>query len=98
MRPMLEVKDLWVAYERPVLKGINMAIAEGERVVLLGPNGSGKTTLLKAILGLVKPKGGLVKIFGNSVEDVRHETRVSTNLEDQASRARTSSRGYIGFP
>ncbi|HZL45068.1 MAG TPA: ABC transporter ATP-binding protein [Opitutaceae bacterium] len=48
----------------PALQGINLAIAEGEVVGLLGPNGSGKTTLLKIILGLLAPTAGVCRVFG----------------------------------
>ncbi len=46
------------------LEGINLCVAEGEVVGLLGPNGSGKTTLLKVILGLLAPTAGFCRIFG----------------------------------
>lgn len=45
---------------RVVLEDIDLAVAEGEIVTLIGPNGSGKTTLLRALLGAVKPKAGRV--------------------------------------
>ena len=46
------------------LRDINLSIAEGEIVGLLGPNGSGKTTLLKIIMGLVAPTAGTCRVFG----------------------------------
>jgi len=46
------------------LTEINLSIAEGEIVSLLGPNGSGKTTLLKIIMGLVAPTAGACRVFG----------------------------------
>jgi ABC-2 type transport system ATP-binding protein len=46
------------------LTEINLSIAEGEIVGLLGPNGSGKTTLLKIIMGLVAPTAGACRVFG----------------------------------
>jgi ABC-2 type transport system ATP-binding protein len=48
---------------------------------LLGPNGSGKTTLVRTILGLLKLKDGSIKIFGENIEDVRGEIRLSTNYQ-----------------
>lgn len=45
---------------RVVLEDIDLAVAEGEIVTLIGPNGSGKTTLLRALLGAVKPAAGRV--------------------------------------
>lgn len=46
------------------LKGVDLALPQGEIWGLLGPNGSGKSTLLKCIIGLVKPDGGEIRILG----------------------------------
>lgn len=43
----------------PVLRDIDLAVAPGERIVLMGPSGSGKTSLLRAVIGLVPSEGGL---------------------------------------
>ena len=53
---MLEVRNLHVGYETShVLNGIDLTVAEGESVALMGRNGMGKTTLVRAICGLVPP-------------------------------------------
>jgi manganese/zinc/iron transport system ATP- binding protein len=63
--PAVEVHDLTVAYRtQPVLWDIDLALPEGRLIAIVGPNGAGKTTLLKAILGLVTPTTGWVKIYG----------------------------------
>ena len=49
---------------RPVLTGIDLEIAQGELVGLLGPNGMGKTTLLSVMAGVLSPQKGTVKIDG----------------------------------
>jgi len=49
------------------LKGVTVALKEGEVLGVIGPNGSGKTTLLNVISGLVKPDGGRVLIGGVDV-------------------------------
>lgn len=46
---------------RSVLEGIDLSICEGEIVTLIGPNGAGKTTLVRVILGLLKPRTGVVQ-------------------------------------
>jgi energy-coupling factor transport system ATP-binding protein len=62
------VRDLHVAYaDRPVLRGIDLAVREGEIVVLMGRNGAGKTTLLRAIAGLARAQQGEVAIGGRSI-------------------------------
>jgi iron complex transport system ATP-binding protein len=50
--------------DRPVLADVDIAVAPGELVGLLGPNASGKTTLLRALAGLIEPTSGSVLIDG----------------------------------
>ncbi|MEM7480712.1 MAG: metal ABC transporter ATP-binding protein [Acidobacteriota bacterium] len=60
----LEVHDLTVAYRtQPVLWDIDLELPAGQLIAIVGPNGAGKSTLLKAVLGLVKPITGWVKVF-----------------------------------
>ena len=49
---------------RDVLIDTSFAIQQGEFIGLLGPNGAGKTTLMRAILGLLPPRAGSVRVFG----------------------------------
>ena len=67
MAKALEIDRLTVSYGRNVvLRDVTFSVEEGEYLGIMGPNGGGKSTLLKAILGIVKPSGGSVKIFGRS--------------------------------
>jgi len=60
----LEVHDLTVAYRtQPVLWDIDLSLPAGRLIAIVGPNGAGKSTLLKAVLGLVRPLTGWVKVF-----------------------------------
>lgn len=70
--PPLEIHDLTVAYQkRPVLYGIDLEVPLGSLVGIIGPNGAGKSTLIKAVMGLLKPVGGWVKVFGKSYAENR---------------------------
>jgi branched-chain amino acid transport system ATP-binding protein len=65
---LLEIKDLNAHYgPSHVLQGINLNIAEGELVALLGRNGMGKSTTLKSIMGMVKPTSGAVFFGGRNI-------------------------------
>ena len=64
-RPMISVRDVVVSYAgRRVLNGINLDIARGETMVLLGGSGSGKSTLLRQIIGLERPQAGCIVVNG----------------------------------
>lgn len=68
MTPVAEVRGLVCGYgDRAVLNGIELSIAQGERVALLGPNGSGKSTLIRAISGILKPQRGEVLLQGEPI-------------------------------
>jgi branched-chain amino acid transport system ATP-binding protein len=61
----LEISDLQAWYgESHVLHGVNLEVAQGEVVTLLGRNGSGRTTTLRAILGLTGTRKGSIRIRG----------------------------------
>ena len=63
MPPLVQVADVACGYRgREVLKGVSLALGEGELVVLLGPNGAGKSTLVKAIAGQLAPEQGWVRV------------------------------------
>ncbi|QPF90634.1 metal ABC transporter ATP-binding protein [Bradyrhizobium commune] len=49
-----------------VLENANFAIEPGEFIGVLGPNGAGKTTLMRAILGLLRPSTGTIRVFGRT--------------------------------
>ena len=51
---------------RDVLSDVTLAINRGEFIGVLGPNGAGKTTLMRAILGLIGPRAGAIRVFGET--------------------------------
>ena len=68
----LEIHDLTAGYyKKPVLWGIDLKVPKGKLVGVVGPNGAGKSTLIKAIMGLVPPSSGWVKIFGKTYNENR---------------------------
>ncbi len=79
--PTLEVHDLKVSYGGiHALKGIDLHIAAGELVALIGSNGAGKTTTLKALAGLLHCTAGKLHYQGNSLHHVPAHQRVSAGL------------------
>jgi branched-chain amino acid transport system ATP-binding protein len=68
---MLTVESLVVAYGAvEALHGVDLTVAAGEIVTLLGANGAGKTTTLRAISGLVAPRSGRVTLDGEPIARV----------------------------
>jgi len=81
MQPLIQVQDLFKSYRRdsleiPVLRNINLEIAEGEFIAFMGPSGSGKTTLLNLIAGIDKPTSGTIVIGGIDVGEL-NETELA---------------------
>ena len=68
---MLAVDDVEVFYgEIRALRGVALAVAQGEIVALLGNNGAGKTTTLRTVSGLLRPRRGGVRFDGQSLQGV----------------------------
>lgn len=59
----------------PVVSGVNIKIARGETVCLIGPNGSGKTTLLRTVTGQLKELGGCMSICGRQMASMSEKER-----------------------
>lgn len=70
--PILAVKNIEVSYGTvPALHGIDLEVAEGEIVTLIGANGAGKTTTLRAISGLLRPRTGDILFKGKSITGMK---------------------------
>jgi ABC-2 type transport system ATP-binding protein len=62
--------------------GVDLVIAPGEVVALLGPNGAGKSTTVDMLLGLTKPDGGDVRVFGQTAHDAVASGTVGAMLQE----------------
>jgi ABC-2 type transport system ATP-binding protein len=58
------------------VRGISFAVSRGESFGFLGPNGAGKTTTIKILMGLIRPTGGDVRLFGSPVPDRKAREKV----------------------
>ena len=75
MTAVLELAALEVRYGSvPAVRGLDLEVGRGELVGLIGPNGAGKSTTLHAIMGVVPPAGGDVRLSGRSLRGRAPET------------------------
>jgi phospholipid/cholesterol/gamma-HCH transport system ATP-binding protein len=80
---MIEYRDVYKAFDAPVLAGVNLTVRAGESLALVGPSGTGKSVLIKTTIGLITPDRGDVLVDGKSVlgadarelEQIRHKAR-----------------------
>jgi ABC-type Mn2+/Zn2+ transport system ATPase subunit len=69
---LVQFEAVTLGYRRKIIaNNVSFSIEEGEFVGIVGPNGSGKTTIVRAILGILKPQRGTVKVRGRSSERLR---------------------------
>ena len=89
--PIVEIKNLYKSYRRgdqaiPVLQDINLDIAEGEFLALMGPSGSGKSTLLNLIAGIDKADSGMIKVV---------DVDINSLSETDLARWRAANVGFV---
>ncbi|MFD7402556.1 CocE/NonD family hydrolase [Streptomyces sp. NPDC059866] len=67
----LQITDLSKRYaksaDRYAVKDVSFRVEKGQVLGLLGPNGAGKTTTLRMLMGLIKPDGGEIRVFGHAI-------------------------------
>ena len=74
--PVIEIRGLHTRFGSTVIhRGIDLDVAAGQTLGLVGGSGSGKTTLLREIVGLLVPDSGTVKLFGHSILSADREIR-----------------------
>jgi ABC-type sugar transport system ATPase subunit len=101
----VELVDVYVRYgDHVVLSGLNLSIAEGENVVLLGPSGGGKSTIVRLVLGFIPPVQGRVLLGGQTTAaDGRtlippEERNLAVVFQDLALWPHMTAHGNLAFP
>ncbi|MFC8077726.1 ABC transporter ATP-binding protein [Streptomyces sp. NPDC057307] len=77
--------------------GVDLDIARGETVALLGRNGAGKSTTINLLLGLDEPDSGRVRLFGDTPERAVRSGRVGAMLQDGGPIRRATVRELVSF-
>jgi multiple sugar transport system ATP-binding protein len=81
-----------------VLRDLNLDVAEGEFLVLLGSSGCGKSTLLNTLAGLLEPAGGAIRIGGKDVTWTEPDKRgIAMVFQSYALYPRMTVRDNLGF-
>ncbi|HHT72847.1 MAG TPA: ABC transporter ATP-binding protein [Firmicutes bacterium] len=79
----IEIKNLTAGYSQvPVIENVDWRLAPGSLAAVIGPNGGGKSTLLKALVGLVRPFSGSVRIFGEAPKTARRRIAYLAQAEE----------------
>lgn len=82
MTPLIEATDVTFSYgQQSVLSGINMTIAPGEIIGLIGENGAGKTTLLNLLLGVNHAQQGQLTVFGQAPGSLEARCKIGSMLQ-----------------
>ncbi|MGJ0605441.1 urea ABC transporter ATP-binding subunit UrtE [Cylindrospermopsis raciborskii] len=78
---MLQISNLNVYYgESYILRNVDLKIASGEMVCIIGRNGVGKTTLLKTIMGLLNPRDGQIHFAGDIINNQSPDQRAKMGI------------------
>ncbi|NGN62318.1 ABC transporter ATP-binding protein [Streptomyces sp. A7024] len=110
-RPVITVEDVVIRYgTATAVDRVGLTVAAGETVALIGPNGAGKSSLVNAIMGLIRPAAGSVRVHGRAALvpegrqlfpelDVEDNLRLGAwPLRSQGAKARDTTRVYEVLP
>ena len=82
MENLIEIQGLCKHYKDFTLDHIDLTVPAGQIVGLIGENGAGKTTTLKALLGVIHPDGGTIRLLGGDPGDPAVRSQVGVVFED----------------
>ncbi len=71
--PVIEMQDIHLAFQHPILQGLSLEVHKGETLLVLGESGIGKSTVLKLILRLLVPDQGTIRVLGREITDISFE-------------------------
>jgi len=78
-QPLIRLRDLDVHFgQQRVLRDINLDVARGQTVAVIGESGCGKTVLLKTIIGLIRPSAGKVSFDGRDLAGLNPDELATT--------------------
>lgn len=78
---LLSVEGVTAGYEQmEILHDVSIEVRPGEIVTLIGPNGAGKSTLMKTVFGLLKPRGGSIRLEGQDITGLAPSALVGRGL------------------
>ena len=99
----LRVRNLRYQYDRlakPIIADLNLSIAAGESVAIVGPSGAGKTTLMKLMCGLLSPDEGAVLVDGMDISNIgvnNYRQCIACVLQDDKLLAGSIAENISGF-
>ncbi|MFA6004835.1 MAG: ATP-binding cassette domain-containing protein, partial [Elusimicrobiota bacterium] len=75
---MIEAVGVRKSYPgRPVLRGVDLHVEDGETLAIIGGSGCGKSTFLKCVIGLVRPDEGRITVDGTDITRLRNEEKIA---------------------
>jgi zinc/manganese transport system ATP-binding protein len=94
--PIISADEMALGFGKRILVShMTLAIQKGEFIGILGPNGSGKSTFLRAVLGLVKPVSGELRVLGKMPEHGNNQIGYMPQLRRQAPMVHFTSRALL---
>ena len=102
LEPIVVCQDLFKIYKRAdlevvALRGLNLTVARGELIAIVGASGSGKSTLLNILAGLDRPSAGQVRVGSRDLLDMSDQSLVQYRREDVGFVWQATSRNLLPY-